>query len=106
MKKPSFNYDCSSDSAWTFYNHVTHALKVSPPRDWMQDSQDFHDFMMTQVVNSGIPTFNEIDMKDFKITMDPEFDPKEIEHDLLEGVAIEIDQEITPAQLAYDTYAN
>ena len=48
----------------------------------------------------------EIEKKDFKITMDPEFDPKEIEHDLLEGVAIEIDQEITPAQLAYDTYAN
>ena len=50
MKKPSFNYDCLDDNAWAFYNHVTHSLKVSPPRDWMQDSQNFHDFMMNEVV--------------------------------------------------------
>ena len=106
MKKPSFVYDCSNENAWAFYNHVTHALKVSPPRDWMQDSQDFHDFMMTEVVNSGAKTFTEVNLDAFAVTMDPDFDHKEIEHDTLEGIAIEIDQEITPLQLAYDTYTH
>ena len=106
MKKPSFVYDCSNENAWAFYNHVTHALKVSPPRDWMQDSQDFHDFMMTEVVNSGAKTFTEVNLDAFAVTMDPDFDHKEIEHDTLEGIAIEIDQEMTPLQLAYDTYTH
>ena len=42
----------------------------------------------------------------FAIAMGPEFDHKDIEHDVLEGVAIEIDQEITEGQLAFDTYSN
>ena len=106
MKKASFDYGCNDDNAWAFYNHVTHSLKVSPPRDWMQDSQDFHDFMMTQVVTAGPKSFSEVNINDFAITMDPEFDHKDIEHDVLEGVAIEIDQEITEGQLAFDTYSN
>ena len=48
MDKPTYEYSTDSDTAWTFYNHVTHALKKAHPRDWMQDSQDFHDFITAE----------------------------------------------------------
>ena len=48
---PTYSYDESLDSAWTFYNHVTHALKKAHPRDWLADQQNFHDFM-TALCNS------------------------------------------------------
>jgi hypothetical protein len=48
MEKPTYEYSSGSNTAWTFYNHVTHALKKAHPRDWMQDSQDFHDFIVAE----------------------------------------------------------
>lgn len=57
IEKPSYNYNCDVDSAWTFYNHVTHALKKSHPRDWLSDSQKFHEFMVADLLtNMGIKT--------------------------------------------------
>ena len=52
INKPSYDYSTNDDNAWAFYNHVTHALKLSTPRDWLQDTQNFHDFMMSNVVPS------------------------------------------------------
>ena len=52
INKPSYDYLTDNNNAWSFYNHVTHALKLSTPRDWLQDSQNFHDFMMSDVVNN------------------------------------------------------
>ena len=52
INKPSYDYLTDNDNAWSFYNHVTHALKLSTPRDWLQDSQNFHDFMMSDVANN------------------------------------------------------
>ena len=51
IKKPSFNYNCNVDSAWSFYNHVTHALKLSHPRLWMTTQQKFHKFMTTELLS-------------------------------------------------------
>jgi hypothetical protein len=46
-------------TAWAFYNYVTLALKKAHPRDWMQDSQDFHDFMMAECVSLSVKTSND-----------------------------------------------
>ena len=50
MNKPSYEYECDLNNAWTFYNHVTHSLKESHPRDWMSDQQKFHTFMTAEVL--------------------------------------------------------
>jgi hypothetical protein len=108
MDKASYDYNCNDDNAWTFYNHVTHSLKMSPPRDWMQDSQNFHDFMMTKITANpaGTPS-SDVDFSNLKTTIDEHFDIKDIEDIILEANgAIEIDEDITPHQLAYDTYAS
>ena len=54
MNKPSYNYNCSNDKAWSFYNHVTHALKKSHPRTWLRDMQKFHDYITAQLNGTNI----------------------------------------------------
>jgi len=106
MNKPSYDYDCNDDNAWAFYNHVTHSLKMSPPRDWMQDSQNFHDFMMTEVLsNAAGSQSSDVDFSNLQTTIDENFDTSEVQDIILESSgAIEIDEDITPLQLAYETY--
>ncbi len=53
MKKPSYNYTFDNDNAWSFYNHVTHALKKSHPRKWLSSQQDFHDFMVADLLSQN-----------------------------------------------------
>ena len=48
MDKPSFNYNCDPDSAWTMYNHITFALKESHPQTYLQDHEILHDFFINQ----------------------------------------------------------
>jgi hypothetical protein len=108
MNKPSYDYNCNDDNAWTFYNHVTHSLKMSPPRDWMQDSQNFHDFMMTEIVSNptAIPS-GDVDFSNLQTTIDTNLDVSDLEDIILEANgAIEIDEDITPHQLAYETYTS
>ena len=54
MQKPTYNYNCDSEKAWTFYNHVTHAMKRTHPRTWLKDTQKFHDFITAQLKGSNI----------------------------------------------------
>jgi hypothetical protein len=105
INKPSYDYNCVDDNAWTFYNHITHSLKKSTPRDWMQDSQNFHDFMMTEVVNTSLPSLTEnLDLSKFDTTIDDDFDINDIKDIINENNGtIEIDEDITPMQLTYDT---
>jgi len=44
MKDPSYDYNCSRNTLWTFYNHVTHALKKCHPRDWLSQQRAAHMF--------------------------------------------------------------
>ncbi len=48
MHKPSFDYNADLESTWSFYNHVTHALKTTHPKQWMKTSKQFHTYMNTQ----------------------------------------------------------
>lgn len=52
MKNPSYDYQCDMDNAWTFYNHVTHALKTSHPKTWLSDTQKFHEFMVGNLLST------------------------------------------------------
>jgi hypothetical protein len=45
MDKPSYDYNCEVNSLWAFYNHVTHALKKTHPKDWMDNQRKFHWFI-------------------------------------------------------------
>lgn len=49
IEEPSYDYNVDKTSAWHFYNHVTHALKETHPRDWMRKTQSFHDFIITDL---------------------------------------------------------
>jgi len=105
MKKPSFNYNCLDNTAWTFYNHVTHALKLSPPRDWMQDSQNFHDFMMNEVVaRQAVLAKSDIDWKNVVVNNNT----SEIDTTNLVNVenykVVEVDENISVGQLLYEAY--
>ena len=53
MGKPSYQYGVGQDTAWAFYNHVTHALKMSHPRSWMSDQQKFHEFMIAECLSQS-----------------------------------------------------
>ena len=52
IDKPSYDYK-EHNTAWTFYNHVTHALKKSHPRSWMSDQQKFHQFMISELLSNS-----------------------------------------------------
>jgi hypothetical protein len=90
---PSYNYNTENDNAWTFYNHVTLALKKAHPRDWLQDSQNFHDFMMINVVSNLSPKL---------ISEIPK--PQTNECTDFNSNSIEIDEDITSEKLMQDIY--
>lgn len=46
INSPSYTYNGDKDSAWYFYNHVTHALKETHPKTWLKDTQKFHEFII------------------------------------------------------------
>jgi hypothetical protein len=80
---------------------------VSPPRDWMQDSQNFHDFMMTEVIaNAAGPQLSDVDFSNLQSIIDQSQDLSDLDNIILEanGV-IEIDEDITPLQLTNDTFS-
>lgn len=52
MNKPSFDYQADQDNAWAFYNHVTHALKKTHPRSWLSDTQNFHEFIVGDLLST------------------------------------------------------
>ena len=88
LEKPSFHYGTSSDNCWTFYNHVTHALKKAHPRDWLQDSQNFHDFIMVECTASLSPT-----------TIN-----KEVVWKTFSDKPVEVDEDITDTQLIENVF--
>jgi|TARA_R100000773_G_scaffold12368_1_gene11433 hypothetical protein len=53
MKEPSYDYKADLNNAWTFYNHITHALKKSHPRTWMSDQVKFHEFMTAELLSQA-----------------------------------------------------
>lgn len=102
LEKPTYDYQCDQENAWTFYNHVTHALKKAHPRDWLSDSQNFHDFMTARVLSKMNITMNdELNLSDFDTVQDASLD---ITMEEWNENAIEIDEDITRSRLVQDVY--
>jgi len=59
MKEPSYDYGVDNKSAWAFYNHVTHAMKKTHPKTWMEDQAKFHRFMTMKVVANNRKCIND-----------------------------------------------
>lgn len=53
MADPSYNYGVDPDTAWMFYNHVTHSFKVNHPRTWMEKQSKFHEFMVAELLSNS-----------------------------------------------------
>ena len=96
MNKPSYNYNIGQDTGWAFYNHVTHALKMSHPRSWMSDQQKFHEFMIAECLSqSTIQTTdtNEVEPDPTdpnQLTLDQQFDEDTV---IEEAPVFNIDEE-------------
>tara|TARA_R110001592_G_scaffold45643_3_gene145851 strand:- start:11073 stop:11927 length:855 start_codon:yes stop_codon:yes gene_type:complete len=88
INKPTYSYGSESTSAWTFYNHVTYALKKSHPREWLQKTQDFHDFMTAQCFNNNI--FNPNNIKSYELVYRSE--PVEIDEDISESILVDTER--------------
>jgi hypothetical protein len=102
LEKPSYDYQCDQLNAWTFYNHVTHALKKAHPRDWLSDSQNFHDFMTAKVLSKmNITMSDALDLSEFDTTQDADLN---ITMQEWNENAIEIDEDITRSRLVQDVY--
>jgi hypothetical protein len=101
---PTHDYNSGRDTAWTFYNHVTFALKKAHPRHWLQNSQDFHDFIMTEVVSLSVNVNALYDLNKYKVVQDTDFQLDKVEYSNLNINAIEIDEDITPSKLIHDVY--
>ena len=102
LEKPTYDYQCDQENAWTFYNHVTHALKKAHPRDWLSDSQNFHDFMTAKVLSKMNITMNDIlDLSSLDAVQDAELNITMREWN---ENAIEIDEDITHSRLVQDVY--
>ena len=54
MENPSYMYSSDPDSAWTLYNHVTHALKDSHPERYLDDHEKVHNMFMSEFTNKLI----------------------------------------------------
>ena len=48
MENPSYLYSSDPNSAWTLYNHITHALKDSHPERYLDDHQKVHNLFMNE----------------------------------------------------------
>lgn len=45
FEEPSHDYNASSNSLWSIYNHITYSFKGSHPRKWMDTQANFHKFI-------------------------------------------------------------
>ena len=93
MDKPSFDYGQSNYSAWAFYNHVTHALKKAHPRDWLNDQQNFHDFITVELINKNL--YSNLELNN---------DPSLIDITMEDSVDIVIDEDIKEKRLIQEMY--
>ena len=94
LAKPSFHYGVDTNTCWTFYNHVTHALKKAHPRYWLQDSQNFHDFIVAECLNTSKPTIKTETILSEKVVVISEPVEK----------VIEVDEDITDTQLIENVF--
>jgi len=56
---PTYDYNCDKNSAWASYQHITHALKTTHPRDYMSIQQKVHSHLCNELeINVEVPTLS------------------------------------------------
>ena len=93
ISKPSYDYGVNEGTAWAFYNNVTHALKKAHPRDWLNDQQNFHDFITVELINKNL--YSNLELNN---------DPSLIDITMEDSVDIVIDEDITDKRLIQEMY--
>jgi len=85
MEKPSYDYSADQENAWAFYNHVTHALKKSHPRNWLSDTQKFHEFMVGDLLGQmGIQQKDNLKTNQIDLFSELQINQTEVlEHDVV-----------------------
>ena len=97
LNEPSYDYNCDQENAWAFYNHVTHALKKAHPRNWLSDTQRFHEFITADLLgNMGITKTDSVDLRKYESTMDNNNIDIEIE-----DAHVEVTDEIITTSIEY-----
>ena len=76
IEDTSYNYGVDPDTAWMFYNHVTHSFKQTHPRNWMENQAKFHKFMTSEILNNhgvkqqDLPDPADVDIDDVEIDIE------------------------------------
>lgn len=78
MEKPTHNYGCDPDSAWSLYNHITLALKESHPQHYIKDHQMVHGMFIDE--------FGKLQTNPYLIPDDDEDDVSPVEEQETEEV--------------------
>ncbi len=92
MEKSSYNYGVDPDTAWMFYNNVTHALKKTHPRRWMDNQGKFHKFMESEIISAHVkfpqdsPPVDELLLED--VDIDSEIKKRQMTMDNIDGFSL------------------
>lgn len=78
MDKPTHNYGCNPDSAWSLYNNITLALKESHPLHYIKDHQMVHGMFIDE--------FGKLQTNPYLIPDDDEDDVSPVEEQETEEV--------------------
>lgn len=65
IKNPSYQYSGDKNSLWHLYNHVTHSIKKSHPKDWLDHQRLTHWFFTEEF---GIQTLGLVENTPNKVT--------------------------------------
>lgn len=88
IAKPSFDYTGDKNSLWVLYNHITHALKSSHPKLWMDQQRMVHWFLTdTFSIQNAMPGMTPSD-----VTIAPAVKPTTTQVDLEDSIK-EIEEE-------------
>ena len=72
IDESSYDYSIDPDTAWMFYNHITHAFKQTHPRNWMDHQSKFHKFMTGELLNHhGIKQQDNPSGEDVEVDLPP-----------------------------------
>lgn len=95
LSNTSYDYkDFNLESAWAFYNHVTHSYKTIHPRLWMKQSLLFHKFMMANVAMNS-QTNTQVDSINHTIEQD---DIDDVEKAFSQGPIVESEYVDDPSE--------
>lgn len=50
MNNPSYDYNCSLETGWAFYNHITHVFKTTHPKKWLDSMRSLHNFLTAELL--------------------------------------------------------